>query len=66
MNRPDVQAGLRVDDAGRDAARAAAERGRHGSSGSYLGYLLCAAGRPDLLTIRHLHARLPPDMPPMC
>jgi hypothetical protein len=38
----------------------------HGSSASYLGYLLCLAGRPDLIAARHLHDRLPPEMPPMC
>ena len=36
------------------------------SSDGYLGYLLCTAGRQDLLTTRHLHDRLPPEMPPLC
>lgn len=37
-----------------------------GSSSGYLGYMLCNAGRQDLLTTRHVHDRLPPEMPPMC
>ena len=63
---PGVQADHDVDNVGREAARPAGRHERRGSSGGYLGYLLCAAGRPDLLTTRHLHDRLPPEMPPLC
>ncbi len=50
----------------RGVAGPAAQHERRDSSGGYLGYLLCTAGRQDLLTTRQLHARLPPEMPPMC
>jgi hypothetical protein len=66
MSPPGVQAGRGVDDVGREAARPAVQRERRGSSADYLGYLLCAAGRPDLLTTRHLRGRFPPEMRPMC
>lgn len=49
-----------------NTADAQAERERRAASADYLGYLLCAAGRLDLLTTRHLRDRLPPGMPPMC
>jgi hypothetical protein len=65
-NTPGVQADHGVDIVERDVAGPAAQHQRRDSSGGYLGYLLCAAGRPDLLTTRHLHDRLPPEMPPMC
>ena len=66
MSTPDAQADHGVDDVGRETTSPEAQRERHGSSGGYLGYLLCAAGRQDLLTTRHLHDRLPPEMPPLC
>ena len=66
MSAPSVQADPGVDDVGREAATPAAQHERRGASGGYLGYLLCTAGRQDLLTTRHLHDRLPPEMPPMC
>ena len=66
MSTPGVQADPGVDDAGRKAATPAAQHERRGASGSYLGYLLCTAGRQDLRTTRHLHDGLPPEMPPMC
>ena len=66
MSTPSVQADLGVDDVEREAAGPAARHEGRGSSGGYLGYVLCAAGRQDLLTTRHLHDRLPPEMPPMC
>ncbi len=66
MSAPRVQADLGVDDAGRESARPAAQRETRGSSGGYLGYLLLSAGRQDLLTTRHLHGGIPPEMPPMC
>jgi len=66
MSTPDAQADHGVDDVGREAASPEAQRERHGSSDGYLGYLLCAAGRQDLLTTRHLRDRLPPEMPPLC
>jgi hypothetical protein len=65
-NTVEDQADHGVNDTGRDAARPAAGHERRGSSGGYLGYLLCAAGRPDLLATRRFQGRLPPEMPPMC
>jgi len=61
-----VQAGHGVDVVERGVAGPAAQHERRGSSGGYLGYLLCTTGRQDLLTTRHLHDRLPPEMPPLC
>ncbi len=66
MSTSSVRADPGVDDVGREAAKLAAQHERRGSSGGYLGYLLCTAGRQDLRTARHLHDRLPPEMPPMC
>ena len=63
---PGVQADHGADVVERDVAGPAGQHGRRDSSGSYLGYLLCTVGRQDLLTTRHLHDRLPPEMPPMC
>jgi hypothetical protein len=67
--RPDARREARGHDVGvveRGVAGPAAQHERRDSSGGYLGYLLCTAGRQDLLTTRQLHARLPPEMPPMC
>jgi hypothetical protein len=67
--RPDARQearGYGADVVERGVAEPAAQRERRDSSGGYLGYLLCTAGRQDLLTTRQLHARLPPEMPPMC
>jgi len=63
---PGVQADHGADVVERDVAGPAGQHGRRDSSGSYLRYLLCTVGRQDLLTTRHLHDRLPPEMPPMC
>jgi len=65
-NTPGVQAGHGVDVVERDVAGPAARPQRRDSSGGYLGYLLCTAGRQDLLTTLRPHDRLPPEMPPMC
>ena len=67
--RPDARQEVRgqgADAVERDVAGPAAQHERRDSSGGYLGYLLCAAGRQDLLAARYLHDRLPPEMPPMC
>jgi len=67
--RPDARQEARghgVDVVERGAAGPADQHERRDSSGGYLGYLLCTAGRQDLLTTRHLHDRLPPEMPPLC
>ena len=67
--RPDARQEVRghgVDVVERDVAGPGAQRERRDSSGVYLRYLLCTVGRQDLLTARHLHDRLPPEMPPMC
>ena len=67
--RPDARQEARghgVDAVERGAAGHEAQHERRDASGGYLGYLLCAAGRQDLLTTRRLHDRLPPEMPPLC
>jgi hypothetical protein len=67
LTRPrGVQAGQGVDVVERGVAGPAAQHERRDSSGGYLRYLLFAAGHLDLLTTRHLHDTLPPEMPPMC
>jgi hypothetical protein len=67
--RPDARKEARghgVEVVERGIAAPAAQHESRDSSGGYLGYLLCTAGRQDLLTTRKLHDRLPPEMPPMC
>jgi hypothetical protein len=67
--RPDARQEARGHAVGvveRGVAGPAARHEERDSSDGYLGYLLCTAGRQDLLTTRHLHDRHPPEMPPMC
>jgi hypothetical protein len=67
--RPDARQEARghaVDVVERGVAGPAAQHEERDCSDGYLGYLLCTAGRQDLLPTRHLRDRLPPEMPPLC